>query len=89
MVKYSIEWKHNDKQLQCNKDQVGRSYEANQIIQLRCEDKRYSKHAMASQWVTVRKRKWRWNQWLVEDNDMLDQFQLLWQLYVWLGRLGI
>ena len=27
MVMYSIEWKHNDKQLQCNKDQVGRSYE--------------------------------------------------------------
>ena len=40
MVKYSIEWKHNDKQLQCNKDQVRRSYEAKQIIHSRCEDKR-------------------------------------------------
>ena len=40
MVMYSIERKHNDKQLQWNKDQVGRSYEAKQIILSRCEDKK-------------------------------------------------
>ena len=28
-----------------------------------------------------------YNQLLGEDKDLVDQFQLLWQLYVWLGRL--
>ena len=63
-----------------------------ELRKLRKSSVKVFKHRDAQELNTVM---WKWKSWgnrpseLGEDNDLVDQFQLLSQLYIWLERPGI